>query len=149
MMYKKVSENFVYGEICGFNSENTPSANHLINAMRVVYKLLQPIRNRYGAVTVTSFQRNTSYNAKIGGAITSDHLEGNAVDFQIKGLDSIQMWDAFNWMKDNLNYKQLIFEEKNGVVWIHASYDIDNNKMQALKSHYSNKLNKMVYREVD
>lgn len=149
MMYKKIAKNFIYGEICGFKSENIPNEIHLINAMAVVYNILQPVRDRFGTVIVTSFQRNHSYNKRIGGSETSDHLYGKAVDFQVKGFSKMQMKTVFRWMFDYLEYKQLIFEEKNGTIWIHAAFDFEDNKKETLIAEWCNFQEKMIYKAVN
>jgi len=147
-MNKKVSKNFIYKEICGGKEENFPSEDNLINAMLTTQNILQPVREKFGIVIVTSFQRNPKYNKKIGGSKTSDHQFGKAVDFKIKGFDKSQMEEVFIWMKHNLEFKQLIFENRNGAIWIHCSFDLEDNKKQTLSAKYDTNKNKMVYREV-
>lgn len=50
-------------------------------------KLLQKIRDYFGKpVTLNSAYRNATYNAKIGGASKSQHVNGNAADIVVKGI---------------------------------------------------------------
>lgn len=44
-------------------------------------KYIQSLRNKYGALTVTSGLRCTKYNASIGGIRGSKHTQGKAVDW--------------------------------------------------------------------
>lgn len=50
-------------------------------------KLLQKIRDHFGKpVVINSAYRNASYNAKIGGATKSQHINGTASDIHINGI---------------------------------------------------------------
>lgn len=53
--------------------------------------LLQYIRNKLGAVTITSGYRTSSYNKKVGGASSSMHLKGQAVDIKVSGKTPSQI----------------------------------------------------------
>ncbi len=44
-------------------------------------KYIQALRNRYGAITITSGLRCTNYNENIGGIRGSKHTQGKAVDW--------------------------------------------------------------------
>ena len=72
---------------------------------------LQPIRNRFGRITILSGKRSPELNAIVGGAISSDHLyllnplhsDAGAVDFTAADLPAV-----VEWMRENFIYKLLI-----------------------------------------
>lgn len=144
-MGDKIAKNFSVRELCGNKKENIPSGICLVNAVRVANTVLQPIRDKYGIILVTSFYRNEEYNKRINGSFNSQHVLGEAVDI-IPNKAEIQ--DVFIWMKHNIEFDQLILEEKNGTRWIHVSQKINNNRNEALVAKYNTKSNKMEYKKI-
>ena len=49
---------------------------------------LQALRDKYGAVKITSGYRCTSHNKEVGGSTNSKHTKGQAADFYIDGFNS-------------------------------------------------------------
>ena len=80
----KLSSNFKVKEFaCKDGSDTILIADELVTA-------LQKIRTHFGkAVTITSAYRNATYNKKIGGATSSQHVKGTAADIQIGGVDPL------------------------------------------------------------
>lgn len=84
--------------------------------------------NLYVPIRINSFFRGTALNKAIGGANGSQHTKGEAIDLDaIKGITNA---DIFNYIRDNLDYDQLIWEfgtdkEPN---WVHVSYKMDSSK---------------------
>jgi hypothetical protein len=144
-MGDKIAKNFTVRELCGNKEENVPHNLHLVNAVRVANSLLQSIRDKFGIVLVTSFYRNKAYNKKIGGSNNSQHTTGEAIDIIPNQADIL---NVFIWIKHNLEFDQLILEEKNGTRWIHVSQKIKNNRKQAMIAKYNLKTKLMEYREV-
>lgn len=60
---------------CGFDTVDT-----------ALIKLLDIIRLKFGAVTITSGARCKKYNKKIGGYPSSQHLVGKAADIKVLGI---------------------------------------------------------------
>jgi len=57
--------------------------------------ILETVRNHFGkSVTITSGNRCTAYNAKIGGAKASLHIESRAADFIVKDTDPEDVYNA-------------------------------------------------------
>jgi hypothetical protein len=126
----KLSANFSLAELTKTNVrqfDNTPSMQVIDNLQVLVDNVLQPIRNKFGPVTVTSGYRSPSVNKAIGGSATSDHCFGFAADFEVAGVDNKEL---ARWVADNLKFKQLILEfYTKGVPdsgWVHVSYDKNN-----------------------
>ena len=75
----QVTENFTMKELYS-KSFNAP-AEHFLDDR--VIQALQYIRSASGApITVTSTYRTQAHNSLIGGSSKSQHLVGNAIDFQ-------------------------------------------------------------------
>lgn len=78
--------------------------------------ILQPIRNQWGGLWVTSGFRSLEVNKKVGGTPSSQHRKGEAADFKPLEADIVQV---FKWIvhKSGLHYGQVILEPS----WIHIS----------------------------
>lgn len=56
--------------------------------------ILTEIREHYNSpVTINSGYRCKEHNAKIGGAPSSRHVEGDAADFTVKGVKTIDLYN--------------------------------------------------------
>ena len=150
----KLSKNFSLDELTASNTaikkniDNSASPTIVDALQELVTNVLQPVREKFGPVTITSGYRCDELNKAIGGSTTSDHSYGRAADFEVKGVDNRVV---AIWISENLPYKQLILEFYNdgetNSGWIHCSYDKDNNKKQKLKALKDGK--RTVYVEAD
>ena len=78
-----------------------------INCLKLLCEsILQPIRERFGPLTIESGFRSPELNLSVGGAETSDHRIGSASDITLhEGLGQV-----YRWIKRNhLPYRQLIW----------------------------------------
>ena len=97
-------------------------------------KILEPVRAKFGAVTINSSYRAPLVNQAVGGSKTSQHVNGQAIDFEVKGVDNKTVAD---WIGDNLEFDQVILEfytagDKNSG-WVHASIKkVGGNRKQRL-----------------
>jgi len=102
---------------------NVPTAEHIENMRYCCEKILEPVRAHFGkAVTINSSYRAPLVNKAVGGSKTSQHVNGQAIDFEIQGIDNKTVAD---WVADNLDFDQVILEfyaagDKNSG-WVHAS----------------------------
>ena len=84
--------------------------------------LLEPVRNRFGPVSIHSGFRSEAVNAKIGGAKSSQHMRGEAADFHCPGatLEHVMKWIV---VESGLSYGQVILEGHTAgePTWIHLS----------------------------
>jgi len=101
---------------------NTPTAEHIENMRYCCEKILEPVRAKFGPVTINSSYRAPLVNKAVGGSKTSQHVNGQAIDFEVKGVDNRKVAD---WVADNLEFDQVILEfyaagDKNSG-WVHAS----------------------------
>lgn len=142
MANKKLSKNFSLAEMVKSSTadrldiDNWTTDNKIIKNLELVAQnILQPVRDYYGV----PFAPNSGYrclklNRAIKSSDTSDHVRGKAVDFEVPGIPNKELAE---WIKDNLNFNQLILEfvykdiPKSG--WVHCSYvSPDANRNQIL-----------------
>lgn len=130
---ERISEHISYSEAIysakasALGIQNIPSEEHL-KAMRLVAeKCFEPVRKWYGkSIFINSFYRNPATNREVKGSPTSDHMKGCSIDIDTKSISENKK--LFDWMKDNLEFDQLIWE--NGGEWIHVSYRASGNRQQ-------------------
>ena len=103
--------------------DNEPNADQIDKLKMICENILQPVRDHFGRVKVTSGYRSPELCVAIGSSISSQHAKAEAVDFECIGVDNAEVAD---WIKMNCTTDQLILEfytpgEPNSG-WIHASY---------------------------
>ena len=126
------AENFSYGEMIqsetafqlGIN--NIPDEIKWKNLENLVINILQPVRNQFGSIRILSGYRSLELNRIIGNSDTSNHILGEAVDFEPVDMN-ISLISIIEWMEKNLQYKELIAEFF-PTGWIHCAYSVNNNK---------------------
>ena len=101
---------------------NTPTPEHIENMRYCCEMILEKVRAKFGPVTINSSYRSPRVNQAVGGSKTSQHVNGQAIDFEVKGVDNKVVAD---WVADNLEFDQVILEfytkgDKNSG-WVHAS----------------------------
>lgn len=110
--------------------DNTPTPEIKANLERLVEKVLDPLREKYGKpITVNSGYRCPELNKAVGGSKTSDHVKGFAAD--LTGGSKQENEKIFNIIRDNFAWTQLINERD--FSWVHVSYDPNRIKNQVLK----------------
>jgi hypothetical protein len=122
--------------------DNNPTAEHLENFKLLAEKVFEPIRLHFGVpIHISSGYRSEALNKFIKGSSSSQHCKGQAIDIDMDGSSSgVTNADIYNFIKDNLNFDQLIWEfgtDKNPD-WVHVSYTKDKNRKQKLKAVRSN-----------
>lgn len=115
---------------------NNPTPEHLQNIKVLCEKVLEPIRAKYGPINISSGYRSKVLNHYIGGSLSSQHCEGKAADIDMDGMDSASNKEIFDYIKDNLDFDQLIFEfgTKDAPDWVHVSYNGIKNRKQVLRA---------------
>jgi hypothetical protein len=104
---------------------NMPTPEHLENFKKLAENVFQPIREHFGVpIHISSGYRSAALNKAVGGSASSQHCTGEAIDIDMDGT-SITNAQIFNFIKDNLNFDQMIWEfgtDKNPD-WVHVSYE--------------------------
>lgn len=154
----KISDNITYKEATRsttakrYGIENEPNDFQLSNMKMVAEKCFQPLRVWYNkAIGVSSFLRSKVLNEHpaINGSTTSQHLQGlytcleeGAIDIDADIFDNgITNAEIFNWLKDNVEFDQLIWEygtDKNPA-WVHVSYRKGANRRMLLTAKKNSK----------
>ena len=102
------------------------------NLKLIAEKVFQPIREHFKKpIRVSSGYRSKELNAKVGGSKNSQHITGQALDLQ--GTNGITNRQIFDYIKDNLEFDQLINEYPNKYgepSWVHVSYSRHKNRKQ-------------------
>ena len=148
---ENISKNITYAEAIHSSTakreriDNTPSPSQIESMKLLSEKIFQPLRDWVGGpIKINSFFRSAALNDKIGGASSSQHCKGQAMDIDdVYGCKSNA--EMYHWVKENLNFDQMIWEFGTDTQpnWIHISYvsDEDNrNKcLKAYKEHNTTK----------
>jgi hypothetical protein len=120
---------------------NTPSGEHLENFKKLAENIFEPIREHFGVpIHISSGYRSKELNAAVGGSASSQHCQGEAIDIDMDGT-SITNAEIFNYIKDNLNFDQMIWEFGNDTNpdWVHVSYEsTGKQRKQILKAIKAN-----------
>jgi zinc D-Ala-D-Ala carboxypeptidase len=134
----KVTENFTLKEFTAsqtavrLNVEEQFSPSNAIvdNLKKLSTHILEPLREILGKpITITSGYRSKRLNKLIGGAVTSQHMEGKAVDIRVAGFTTEELFQEI--LKTDLPFDQLIQEFDS---WIHVSFDDKKNRREALRA---------------
>ena len=104
---------------------NEPTPEHLENFKLLASHVFEPIREHFNIpIHISSGYRSAALNKKIGGAATSQHCSGEAIDIDMDNT-SITNKQVFDFIKEHLNFDQLIWEfgTTSNPDWVHVSYE--------------------------
>jgi hypothetical protein len=109
---------------------NSMTEQHLANAIILAREIFEPIRKYRGKpIKINSGYRSFALNRAVGGSRTSQHCTGEAVDLPLSA-------DEFKYIKDNLEFDQLIWEFGTDLQpsWVHISFATGKNRKQVLRA---------------
>ena len=117
--------------------DNTPNGDSLSNMKMIAEKVFEPLRQWVGGpIKINSFYRSIALNEAIGGSAKSQHCQGRAMDIDdVYGHKTNA--EMFFWIKDNLDYDQMIWEfgNEDNPDWVHVSYvSEEKNRNRILKA---------------
>ena len=117
---------------------NNPNAGQIEKLKALCENILQPVRNHFGRVKVTSGFRSEDLCIAIASSRNSQHAKAEAADFECVGVDNAEVAD---WIKQNLETDQLILEfytagEPNSG-WIHCSWIPEGRREQYMHAYKS------------
>jgi hypothetical protein len=119
---------------------NEPTPEHLENLKTICEDVFDKIREHFGVpLFISSGYRSAALNKAIGGSSTSDHNNGRALDLDQDGHgNGVKNKDVFNFIKDNLEFDQVIFEHRRAdgdCDWVHVGYRKGANRKQVLEAY--------------
>ena len=110
---------------------NNATAHVIDNLKLIAEKVFEPTREHFGKpIRISSGYRSPELNRAVGGSKNSQHVTGQALDLQ--GTSGITNAQIFNYIKDNLEFDQLIWEfgTTTEPAWVHVSFNrLKNRKM--------------------
>lgn len=112
---------------------NQMSESQIASAKLLCENVFEPLRIYLNTpIKISSGFRSLQLNKMIKGSSTSQHTKGEAMDLQIGSK-------GFNFIKDKLEFDQLIWEFGNdeNPSWVHVSFSSKNRK-QVLKATKKN-----------
>ena len=115
--------------------DNTPDARATANLMGLCTHILEPVRKHYKIpFSPNSGFRSPELNAAIGSSSKSQHIRGEAADFELPGVANKEV---ALWVRDNCDYDQLILEfyqegdPSSG--WVHCSYTVHSSNRKTAR----------------
>ena len=156
----RLSKNFTLNELTRSNTalrlgiDNTPSKEHILKLRLLTTQFLQPLRDRIGALRVTSGWRSEALCEAIGSNKFSQHTKAEAIDLQYfkRGkMDNLKIYNGI--IEGSLEFDQIILEYGGATAerdsdypdWIHVSWKVTDNRREILVA-YKDENNKTKYR---
>lgn len=118
--------------------DNIPNEKQWKNIEKLAVNVLQPIRNKFGSIRITSGFRSVELNQAIGGSRYSNHCRGEAADVEPFD-DNVKLVDIMEYIVENLEFRTVILEFPM-LGWLHSDYREGGNlkriKLKDRNHHY-------------
>ena len=135
----KLSKNFSLSEFeksqtaTRLGIDNSIPEDRILSIQALVENVLQPVRDRFGPVIISSGYRSPELNKAIGGSSKSQHSKAEAADFEVPGVSNKELAE---WIEKNCRFDQLILEfytpgDPNSG-WVHCSMSLEHNRKETL-----------------
>lgn len=123
-----LSEHFTFYELTRsgvaieHDIDNTPNLQQEQALRLLAINILEPLREKFGPIVVSSGFRCQRVNNLVGGVRASQHTRGEAADIVIG--DNERGQQMIDFIKHRLDFDQLILEPMGSPTprWIHVSY---------------------------
>ena len=140
---KRISKHISYKEATYSNYAkkykiaNKPNEEHIDSMELLAEKIFEPLREWVGCpIRVNSMFRSEKLNSGLKASKNSSHMKGQAMDITSMACgkdDCKSNLDMFHYIKDNLDFDQLIWEFGSEPKWLHVSYNSEKeNRKQVL-----------------
>lgn len=154
----KLSKNLYLSEVTKSRTakrlgiSNKPTKEHLVNLQILAEKIFQPLRDYYGCpIYISSGYRSESLNKAIGGSKSSQHCKGQAIDIDRDGHSLPNNGQIFDYIKNNLEFDQLIWEfgSNTNPDWVHVSYNTNGSQRKQILVAYKDSNNRTKYKSYE
>jgi len=132
------AESFTYKEFVRSQTalrkgiKNAPTEEEWVCLELLAKEVLQPIRDKFGRIRITSGFRSVELCESVGSNSRSNHARGQAADIEPL-VGGVSLFDVLEFVHVNLEYRELIAEFF-PVGWCHLAYrDGANNRQLKLK----------------
>ena len=137
---ERLSQHFTLGELCktSVRMENVPNEAQVENLKRLcrwLERLRRRWNERYGEgddpIVINSGYRSAAVNKAVGGAPTSNHLTGCAVDIRVAGLEQLLRYAVILLDisdESGEDFDELLLERKGAVMWLHFAVRPSGNR---------------------
>jgi len=141
----KISEHITYADAIHSDTAKRNGIKNYFNLEQLdrmstlAEKVYEPLYNHFNVpIYISSFFRSAKLNDLLGGANNSQHManDGAAMDIDADLYGKITNKQVFDYIKDNLEFDQLIWEmgDKKNPDWVHVSYDAKGNRKEILRA---------------
>jgi zinc D-Ala-D-Ala carboxypeptidase len=144
---ERISKHITYKEAVRSNTalrlniNNIPNDYEISNMVGIASNVFEPLREYVGGpIKINSMFRSEALNRAIGGSSRSQHCQGRAIDLDDTFGHKTNA-EMFNYIKNNLNFDQLIWEfgDDTNPDWIHVSFvSNDENRGRVLQAKIIN-----------
>jgi uncharacterized protein YcbK (DUF882 family) len=120
------------------NIKNVPNKRQWKNIEKLAVNVLQPIRNKFGRIRITSGFRSVELCLAIGSSKRSNHAKGEAADIEPVNAN-VKLVDIMEYIVENLEFRTVILEYP-PLGWLHIDYREGRNlkriKLKDKNYHY-------------
>jgi hypothetical protein len=104
-----------------FGIDNIPKDDYIWECIeKLAVNILQPVRNEFGPIRITSGYRTVELCEAVGSSAKSNHTRGQAADIEPYD-DSIKLVDVVSFIYNKLDFRELILEyAPDG--WVHVAF---------------------------
>jgi zinc D-Ala-D-Ala carboxypeptidase len=121
----QASPHFSWDELTttGTGLANDPNSGQRMNLERLAFNVLEPVRDQFGPIRITSAFRSSAVNHAVEGATSSSHLDGRGVDlYATQGATAAQI---ATWLygRTSIPLRQIIVESHTGHLHLEMQKD--------------------------
>lgn len=151
-----ITSNFTWGEMIAsrkletYNKnhpdipiDNTPDATQMASLRYLCEQFLQPLRDQFGPVYISSGFRSPKLNSLVGGAVDSWHIYGSAADIRLSSvLRGVQMISFIHkrFIDYGIGYDELILSKRNKSYWLHIAFNAMATPGKSISCYNGNRL---------
>lgn len=109
-----------------YQQQFDPPQEVVDNIGYLVQNTLQPLREYLGSsISITSGYRCSALNKLVGGAVTSQHLKGQAADCVVNSVDSNALFRADTWTLQQTGERLRTDVNANFILFLYAVDDLE------------------------